>query len=138
VILEKKLLPFAKEYKQARPGTIVQEDNAPAYAHCHQASVYCLWEIMKLIWPANSLDLNAIEPYWAWMKRQTIKRGVASGMKQLKKDWLEYWERLLQEKIQEWIKRIPEHIQRIIDCRGGNEYREGSGKRARNPDRVRA
>jgi hypothetical protein len=137
VILEKKLLPFAKRCKLARPGTIVQEDNAPAHTHHHQAIIYNLWEIMKLIWPANSPDLNAIEPCWFWMKRQTTKRGVASSEKQLKKDWLECWEKLPQEKIQEWIERIPEHIQRIIDCRGGNEYREGRGKRKRNPGRVR-
>lgn len=35
VILEKKLLPFAKKCKLARPNTIVQEDNAPAHAHKH-------------------------------------------------------------------------------------------------------
>jgi len=91
---------------------------------------------MKMLWPANSPDLNAIEPCWFWMKRQTTKGGVVSSEKQLKKDWLKCWENLPQEKIQEWIERIPKHIQRIIDCRGGNEYREGSGKRTRNVDRV--
>jgi len=56
---------------------------------------------MKILWPANSPDLNAIEPCWFWMKRQTTKGGVASSEKQLKKDWLKYWENLPQEKIQE-------------------------------------
>jgi hypothetical protein len=45
---------------------------------------------MKLIWPANLPDLNVIEPCWFWIKRQIIKRGVASSEKQLKKNWLEY------------------------------------------------
>lgn len=132
VILEGKLLPFAKQCKAKRPGTIVQEDNASPHAHKHQHRVYNLWQIMRLLWPSNSPDLNAIEKCWFWMKRQTTKHGVASGVGQMKKDWEECWARLPQKKIQEWIEMIPGHIQRIIECEGGNEYREGS-----NPNRVR-
>ena len=54
----------------------------------------------------------------------------------MKKDWIECWGKLPQRKIQEWIERIPGHIQRIIKCEGGNEYREGLG-REKNPQRVR-
>ena len=42
-----------------------------------------------------------------------------------------------QKKIQEWIERIPEHIQKIIKLEGGNKYKEGRNKRKRNPNRVR-
>ena len=42
-----------------------------------------------------------------------------------------------QKKIQEWIERIPEHIKKIIELEGGNEYKEGRNKRKRNPNRVR-
>jgi hypothetical protein len=85
-ILEAKLLPFAKRCKLTRPETIVQEDNAAPHAHKHQAKVYNLWDILKLIWPANSPDLNAIEPTWFWMKRQTTKNGCASKVSDLEKD----------------------------------------------------
>ena len=76
------------------------------------------------------------------MKRQTTKHKTALGVEQIKKDWTECWDRLPQRKIQEWIERVPEHIQRIIECSGGNEYKEGLGRdkqkrRARNPQRVR-
>jgi hypothetical protein len=30
--------------------------------------------------------------------------------------------------IQEWIKRIPYHIAKVIRCKGGNEYKEGRKK----------
>jgi hypothetical protein len=30
-----------------------------------------------------------------------------------------------QSKIREWIERIPHHIQEVIRCEGGNEYKEG-------------
>ena len=71
------------------------------------------------------------------MKRKTTEKGAATSEKQIREDWIECWKRLLQRKIQEWIERIPEHIQRIIACEGGNEYREGLGRRKRNPNRVR-
>jgi transposase len=132
VILEKKLLPFAKKCEQILPGTIVREDNASPHAHHYQATVYELWKVIRFLWPSNSPDLNAIEPAWYWLKRQTTKHGVASGVEQMKKDWLAAWEKLPQTLIQKWIERIPKHIKQIIKCGGGNEYKEG-----RNPSRVR-
>ena len=72
------------------------------------------------------------------MKRETTRHGAASSVKQMKKDWEECWAKLSQEKVQGWIEAIPLHIQRIIECEGGNEYREGTGRsgRNRNPNRV--
>jgi hypothetical protein len=51
------------------------------------------------------------------------------------KDWAKYWEKLPKRNVQEWIKRILERIQRTIECEG-NEYREGLGRRKKNPHRV--
>ena len=41
---------------------------------------------------------------------------------------------LPQDKIQAWIERIPEHIERIIACEGGNEYKEGRTHSIRTGD----
>ena len=41
--------------------------------------------------------------------------------------WYEAWDEIPQEKIQAWIERIPIYVQRIIDCEGGNDYKEGRG-----------
>jgi hypothetical protein len=43
---------------------------------------------MRMLWPANSPDLNIIEPAWFWMKRQTTKHSTAISKAQMKKDWL--------------------------------------------------
>ena len=93
---------------------------------------------MRMLWPANSPNLSMIEPCWFWMKRQTTKHGAATSVAQMKKDWIQCWKKLPQEKIQEWIKRIPEHIEKVIACGGGNEYRESKGSNGRrlNPNRV--
>jgi hypothetical protein len=135
-ILHAKLLPFAKERLLERPGTIVQEDNAAPHAHYYQSQVYNFWQILKLLWPSNSPDLNAIECAWAWMKRRTTEIGVATSTKQLKEDWIDCWEELPQDLIQKWIERIPIHIQEVIRLGGGNEYKEGRNGRVRNPQRV--
>jgi hypothetical protein len=47
------------------------------------------------------------------MKRQTTRHGVASGVGQMKKDWVKCWDKQPQKEIQEWTERIPEHIERI-------------------------
>jgi transposase len=89
-----------------------------------------------MLWPPNSPDLNAIEPPWMWMKRETTKHGAATSKKQMEEDWINCWENISQERIQEWIKRIPEHVQEVIRLDGGNEYKESKSGRKKNPDRV--
>jgi hypothetical protein len=84
VILKPLLLPFAKECLQERPGTLVQEDGAPSHSSRYQQEVFDLWEITRLLWPANSPDLNMIEPCWFWMKRYTTKHGPITSRDQLK------------------------------------------------------
>ena len=125
VILKKLLLPFAKECMVDRPGTLVQEDGAGAHASHYQQEVFDLWAVLRLLWPGNSPDLNAIEPTWNYMKRKTTENGGPGGKAEMKKDWLECWKDMPQEKIQEWIERIPVHIQEVIALNCGNEYKEG-------------
>jgi len=86
--LEPLFLPFAKECQKERPGTLFQEDNAPFYASRYQQEVFDLWEVSRLFWPGNSPDLNAIEPTWFWMKRETTKKRLITSNEQLKKAWI--------------------------------------------------
>jgi hypothetical protein len=83
---------------------------------------------MKMLWPANSPNLNAIEKAWFYMKRETTKRGPTTDRKKLKVRWKKCWENLPQSKIQEWIQAIPYHVKEIIRLKGGNEYKEGQKK----------
>lgn len=56
--------------------------------------------------------------------------------RQLKKVWLDAWEKLPHRRLQEWVERIPFHIQEIIRLEGGNEYKEGKpGGRVRQKRR---
>lgn len=68
-ILTKKLIPFAKRCKRTRPSTIVQEEKAPSHAHKAQLEVSDFSQVMRMLWPGNSPDLNMIEHCRRYMKR---------------------------------------------------------------------
>lgn len=124
-ILLEKLLPFAKRCQLSRPGIIVQEDGAPCHRHWFQEETYKLWDVAKMLWPGNSPDLNAIEPCWFWIKKQTTRKGAPATKAAAQKAWEKAWRDLPQEQIRAWIERIPYHIEQIIKLEGGNEYDEG-------------
>jgi hypothetical protein len=98
-VLKAKLLPFAKKCMKTRLGTIVQEDNALSNNNRYAQEVYDTWQIMKLLWPGNSPDLNAIELTWFWTKRETTKQGLITSEAKLREAWIKCWNEMPQEKI---------------------------------------
>jgi hypothetical protein len=48
-----------------------------------------------MLWPANSLNLNIIKPYWFYIKVETIKKGAIYLDKELWAAWVKCWEELL-------------------------------------------
>lgn len=104
---------------------IVQEDKAPSHASKHQIPVFSIHEIERLLWPGNSPDLDMIEPCWFWMKRRTTSKGPPTSRLIAEPLWNKIWDDLPQQKIQEWIERIPRHISKVIELKGGDEYCEG-------------
>lgn len=90
-VLVPKLIPFAQECKKERPLTVVQEDGAASHISKHQAQLFVLADILKLLWPGNSPDLNMIEPCWPWMKRQTSQHRDFEQRGKLPKIWEDCW-----------------------------------------------
>jgi hypothetical protein len=43
--------------------------------------------------------LNAIEPTWFWLKRNTTRKGAPKSKKQAYKIWAEVWKELPQKEI---------------------------------------
>lgn len=42
--------------------------------------------------------------------------------------WAHCWNKVLtQDRIRAWIERMPTHLAKVIELKGGNEYREGRG-----------
>jgi transposase len=125
VIMVPKMIPFAKQCLVNRPNTIVQEDNAPCHAAAANSTIYQLSGIVRMLWPGNSPDLNAIEPLWYYMKVETTRKGPPTTAKEAEARWLKCWRDVPQSKLQALVERIPHHISEIIRLKGGNEYPEG-------------
>ena len=49
---------------------MIMEDNAPAHVHHYHDIPQQRLGFGKMIWPANSLDLNPIETIWTQLKNQ--------------------------------------------------------------------
>ena len=82
--------------------------------------------ILRLIQCGNSLNLNPIELCWYQIKRQTTCKGYPRTRKILTKVQERIWvEELSQKRIQAQIERLPRHIEKVLELRGGNKYREG-------------
>ena len=78
-VLKPHLFPFAKECKEGgpncRPDTVVMEDRASSHKSAYSDELYISWEVIRILWPANSPDLNIIKPCWFYIKVETTKKG---------------------------------------------------------------
>ena len=114
-ILDVGLLPMY------RPNELLQQDGAP----CHRSKKN--FEFLKkskinvvLDWPAQSPDLNIIEPLWKIMKENVAKRKP----KNLDEVW-EYcqdeWEKIPTEKIQVLYESLPKRIRAVLDTKASHK-----------------
>ena len=128
-VLKPYLLPFAKECKEGGsnywPDIVVMENGALGYKLVYSNKLYISWEVVRMLWLANSLDLNIIEPCQFYMKVEITKKGAIYLDEELRAVWVKCWEELLQWRIQAWIKRIIKYIKQVILLEGGNYYKEG-------------
>jgi len=49
---------------------------------------------VRMLWPANSPNLNMIKPCWFYMKVETIKKGAIYLDEELRAAWVKCWEEL--------------------------------------------
>jgi len=119
-VLIPKLFPFTR-----RINGVVVEDGAPCHSHHFVQREYKLLCIEKMEWCGNSPDLNAIEPTWLQGKRETTKKSALNIKKEAEKSWKQFWEDFPQERFQGYVDRIRWHVDKVIECKGGNEYIEG-------------
>ena len=101
---------------------VFQDDNAPI----HTAGVIKSWyaeheeDFSHLPWPAQSPDLNIIEPLWSILEARI--RSVfppPSSLKALEKLLIQEWYNIPLETIQKLYDSIPRRIQAVIKANGG-------------------
>lgn len=66
---------------------IVEDDTGLHVSH-YNVQLWELLETARMEWLSNSPDLNAIEPAWFRMKRETTKRGLTTSIEDSKPDWI--------------------------------------------------
>jgi hypothetical protein len=54
---------------------MVIEDRASSHKSAYSNKLYISWEVVRMLWPANSPNLNIIEPCWFYIKVETTKKG---------------------------------------------------------------
>jgi hypothetical protein len=85
------LLLFAKTCKEALPNPrkdiIVIEDRALAHKSAYSNELYISWEVVRILWPTNSPDLNIIKLCWFYIKVETTKKGTFTLDVELRVVW---------------------------------------------------
>jgi hypothetical protein len=76
--------------------------------------------LQHLNWPAQSPDLEVIEPLWSVLESTVRSRYPSpSSLKQLKDILHEVWYSIALENIQNLYKSIPRRVQTVLQANGG-------------------
>lgn len=98
-------------------------DNAPAHKSKETGRVLTLLEIARVIWPAQSPDLNAIEHAWDYIRAQIRKRKHRPRTDaEVIAAWEEEWLKIPVETINKWVLSIEDALKKCIASGGDNSY----------------
>lgn len=122
-ILEKHLLPFYRRVAEENnyiPQTV--EDNAPS----HNGKTAKTWrhehEMDRMVWPATSPDMNAIENIWNMLKALVNKKAPKFGwtnQADIEQAIITAWSEIPQRYFAACVDSMPERCQALIDAEGG-------------------
>jgi transposase len=118
-VLKPLLMPFVEELKKEGRNVYVLEDNALAHRSDIDTHFFKVTDVVKLLWPPNIPDANAIEQAWPWL-RQHIMKDVpySTTAEECKRQWKQEWENLPFEQINAGIDEIPKRIVKILAQEG--------------------
>lgn len=116
-VLEACLLPTVER----RPHMLFQQDNAAP----HKAKSSMQWlddhHVNLLHHPAQSPDVNPIEPVWGVLKHALHSLPTQpTTRKGLEEAFLKAWRELPQETVDRFVLRMPEVVRSVVDVKGGH------------------
>jgi hypothetical protein len=99
---------------------ILMEDGAPI----HRSNAPKEWwkerAILKLVWPANSPDLNPIEHVWAKMKADIVKLPKAKNEEEMWAQLQKSWSNIDGNWLQSLVDSMPDRMAAVIAAKGGS------------------
>jgi len=99
---------------------ILMEDNASPHTAKYTQQQQAQWFLFnKMVWPANSPDLNPIENVWRLLKYR-IQKHKPKNLIELRRVIEEEWEALEPSDYLKYIESMPERCQAVIDNNGGH------------------
>lgn len=116
------LIPFAQKMMKDQSKTVIVEDDTSSHIAKKNKQIFMNAEVIQMLWSGNSSDLNAIEPAWFHLKRDTTKRKALTSRPEAARAWMQGWTEMEQTRIDAWIDRIYNRVQWVYDHNGNNEY----------------
>ena len=98
---------------------ILMEDNASVHTAAYTRAWHAYYGFNKMVWPANSPDLNPIENVWRLLKYRIGKR-FPKNVAELRQYLLEEWDKLTPEDYLKYIKEMPARCQAVKLANGGH------------------
>ena len=111
--------PVVLPYVRARPGMILQQDNARPHTAHHTQQFLNQQNVNLLPWPALSSDIIPMEHVWDYMKRRIRQQNV-HNRQGLQRAILQEWNNLLLRFIRRLISSMPRRCRALEDARGGH------------------
>jgi transposase len=99
--------------------SIIMEDNASIHTARLTKWSHQLNHIIRIVWPANSPDLNPIENVWRLLKYR-IGRQFPYTNEQVRQYLEEEWAKLQLDDFVHYIQQMPERCQAVIAANGGH------------------
>lgn len=113
------LRPVVLPYVRARPGMILQQDNARPHTARHTPQFLNQQNVNVLPWPALSPDINPMEHVWDYMERRIRQQNV-HNRQGLQRAILQEWNNLPLRFIRKLISSMPRRCRALEDARGGH------------------
>jgi transposase len=99
--------------------SIIMEDNASVHTAKLTKAIHIQNHIIRMIWPANSPDLNPIENVWRLLKVR-IGRRFPLNNAEVRQFLEEEWAKLTLDDFVHYIQEMPKRVQAVIDAQGGH------------------
>ncbi len=122
-VLLPRLIPFIYEVIEKYGECFLVQDGAVAHNAWQQEELLKIKGLMVLPWPANSPDLNQIEPCWYHLKRTISKRPFRPTTKgPTVEAWEEEWRDLDMTKVSKWCGRFLSRLDTVRQAKGDNKF----------------